>query len=90
MKIYCFINSGYPGWYYVAALAENGTYCGGHISSTIPWAKLDISSPRKREHYDKLFPEGYELEWVDDPSDERIEATYKLHLELVENIENEE
>jgi hypothetical protein len=52
------------------ALAEDGTGICGHYSSSIDFAKHDLglTSTWKHEHYREHYPDGYELEWVDDPS----------------------
>jgi hypothetical protein len=70
-KIYCFINSAAHEWYVGVALAEDGDYLAGHISSSKNWSKHDmgITSEWKHDAYAKKYPEGYELEWVDCPKD---------------------
>lgn len=70
-KIYLFAgrdNSFGPG-YAGFALAEDGTGICGHFSSSIGFAKHDLglTSDWKHEYYEKHYPNGYELEWVDDP-----------------------
>jgi hypothetical protein len=55
----------------VLALAVNdkGEDIAFHISSSMDWAKYDIGMTSNRKHgeYDKLFPEGWQMVWVDDP-----------------------
>lgn len=70
-KIYAFVN-GRVQWgdYLPTALAEDGTSLAGHCSSSLSFAKHDIGigSDWKHEAYRKHYPNGYELEWVDDVS----------------------
>ena len=69
-KIYCFINVGKETkWQSVLAVAEDGHCLAEHISSCEYWAKHDIglTSDWKHEHYKEHYPDGYELEWVDEP-----------------------
>lgn len=65
-KIFCFINSGSPGWYSVVALSEDGECVAEHVSSTEGWARHDIGigSDWKHEKYKVKYPEGYELVWL--------------------------
>lgn len=70
-KIYCFIDGGGPfGLCVQSAFEKDGKLYGlcGHISSDETWAKHDIglTSDWKHDTYKKEFPEGYELEWVND------------------------
>lgn len=85
-KIYCFINSGKgTDWQNVQALTEDGVFIAGHISSNEGYAKHDIglTSDWKHEIYEKEYPEGYELEWVDDPKNhEGILAAYEKYKKL--------
>jgi hypothetical protein len=71
-KIYCFINGGFGRLGgSVAALAEDGEGIAGHFSSNESWAKHDIgiNSTWKHEIYQKKYPEGYELIWIDSNND---------------------
>lgn len=85
-KIYCFINSGKgTDWINVIALCEDGHCLAQHCSSSEWFAKHDIglTSDWKHEHYKEHCPEGYELEWVDEPmGHEGIDAAYILNQEL--------
>lgn len=69
-KIYlaCFPTTS-MGDYIGYALAEDGVACASHLSSSIGWAKHDLglTSNWKHDTYDLFYPDGYELEWVDDP-----------------------
>lgn len=51
------------------ALAEDGTGLASHLSSDIIWSKHDMgfTSDWKHDCYQKHYPDGFELEWVDDP-----------------------
>lgn len=53
-----------------AALAEDGTGLGEHLSSSVAFAKHDmgLTSDWKHEYYKAHAPDGFTLEWVDDPS----------------------
>lgn len=68
-KIFAFVNGRASfGDYLPSALAEDGTPLAGHCSSSIGWAKHDIGigSDWKHDKYRAHYPDGYELEWVDD------------------------
>jgi len=77
-----FAGPGYSGY----ALAEDGTGVCGHFSSSIDFAKHDLglTSNWKHEHYIKHYPEGYELEWVDDPDNHE---GWKKAMELNKRLE---
>lgn len=71
-KIFCFI-SGKVGTdrftdLVVSALAEDGMWLASHMSSSEYFAKHDIgiTSDWKHKIYEKYYPNGYELVWVDD------------------------
>jgi len=56
------------------ALGEDGQGLASHISSNVAFSKLDmgLTSDWKHEHYAKVYPDGYELIWIDEPdTDER-------------------
>lgn len=67
-KIFCFINSVDSFGYFPVALAEDGTGLAGHASSNLDWAKHDIGfhSHWKHENYQKHYPQGYELVWLEE------------------------
>lgn len=68
-KIYCWTEPAVdwgPTDVYVRAIAEDGYVLAGHLSSNVNFAKLDIQHETKLEKYDHHYPDGYELEWVDD------------------------
>jgi hypothetical protein len=86
-KIFCFINGGSPGWYNAEALSEEGHFITGHCSSSTGWAKHDmgIGSNWKHDIYQKYYPVGYELIWVDNPKDDLdLNAAYQKHLSFSE------
>lgn len=49
------------------ALAEDGECIACHFSSGVNWSKHDmgLTSDWKHDTYDKKYPDGYELEWID-------------------------
>jgi hypothetical protein len=49
-----------------------------HLSSTVKFAKHDIglTSDWKHDLYKKAFPEGYELEWVDNIASHPVLGKY--------------
>lgn len=51
------------------AVGEDGQGLGQHLSSGKSWSQHDMgfTSDRKHSIYSKAYPDGYELEWVDDP-----------------------
>jgi len=70
-KIYCFVHAViFDSDVSVHALAEDGTFLAAHVSSSEQFAKHDIglTSERKHDAYRAHYPNGYELEWIDDPS----------------------
>lgn len=88
-KVYCFIAG--PGWIgrdniEVVALAEDGTYLGGHISSSLDHAKRDIGhlpgTHQKTRHADfrRHYPRGFVTEWVDDPKNPSLGLARALDL----------
>ena len=51
------------------ALSEDGVGFPNHLCSSVAFAKHDmgLTSDWKHEFYREHAPDGYELEWVDDP-----------------------
>ncbi len=51
------------------AMAEDGEGLGSHLSSNSSFSKHDmgLTSDWKHEAYDKHYPDGFELVWLDDP-----------------------
>ena len=73
-KIYCFINNKeITNWNDVIALAEDGHFLTNHISSDKYWAQHDIglTSDWKHDIYEKYYPDGYELVWLDNPESDK-------------------
>jgi hypothetical protein len=67
------------------ALAEDGHGLCSHFSSHEAWSKHDLglNSDWKHEIYEKKYPEGYELIWIDDPDhDERWLKAVELNKAL--------
>ena len=51
------------------ALAEDGKCLTSHLSSNEQFSKHDLglTSDWKHDKYQEHYPDGFELEWVDDP-----------------------
>lgn len=88
MKIYCYIGGEWEktGDLYVCSLGNDGQGLAGHMSSSIDWAKHDIglTSDWKHDIYKMKYPDGYELEWIDDTKNHKefqkaLELNHKLH-----------
>ena len=69
-KIYVFVNSRMGTDLCGMALAEDGTFLGGHVSSSREFFRHDmgLTSERKHDAYSHHYPTGYEL--VEVPDDE--------------------
>lgn len=67
-KIYGFVNGRSPGWYDVCAIAEDGACLASHICSHPAYGPHDIgvTSDWKHECYALYYPQGFEVEWVDE------------------------
>ena len=83
-KIYLFINSGRcTDWVITSALSEDGEFLAGHCSSNDWWAQHDIGlkSEWKHDIYQERYPDGFELEWVDNPKQHAgLMAAHARHL----------
>jgi hypothetical protein len=69
-KVFLFINSGAgTDWVVSMAMAEDGHVLASHVSSNDSFAHHDIghTSDWKHEHYGEHYPNGYAIEWVEDP-----------------------
>jgi hypothetical protein len=61
-----------PGWGEGAvlgyAMAEDGTGLANHLSSNISFSKHDmgLTSDWKHDYYKEHYPDGYELEWIEE------------------------
>ena len=89
-KIYCWINNPSPDFMGVLAMADDGVVLAQHISSHKAWAMHDIgiTSDWKHDEYRKHCPDGYELEWVDNPeTHEGVQAAYALNQAAREEAE---
>jgi hypothetical protein len=67
------------------ALCEDGKCLASHISSSDYWAQHDMgfTSNWKHKEYAEHCPEGFELEWVEDPENHPgWLAAYALNQEL--------
>jgi len=51
------------------ALAEDGTGLCNHLSSSVTFSRHDLglTSDWKHDIYDKHYPSGYQLIWIDNP-----------------------
>ena len=85
-KIFCFINGSLgEAAFVVQALTEDGIYLAGHVSSNVDFAKHDIgiTSDWKHEIYKEHYPDGYELEWVNDIKNHSgLQEAYKKNQAL--------
>lgn len=69
-KVYVFCNSCAPGMHMVMAIAEDGTPLAGHCCSSHAFAPHDMGISEKgwkRDKYAAHYPDGFEVEWVEDP-----------------------
>lgn len=90
MTIYLFVNGSgghhdYPG----CAIAEDGHCLAQHWSSSLWYAKHDmgLTSDWKHDRYAAHCPDGYDLEWVDDPlTHAGLQAAYALNQELAQKV----
>ena len=70
-KIYAFVNGGQSGWYDVVGLAEDGDHLASHICSHPGFGPHDlgVTSDWKHDIYQKKYPGGFEVVWVEgDPT----------------------
>lgn len=75
------------------ALGEDGQGLASHLSSGIEWSKHDmgLTSDWKHDHYEKIYPNGYELIWIDDPdNDERWLNAIELNKSRPQDEHTEE
>lgn len=85
-KIYCFINQINRMGHLVTAYAEDGEYLAGHCSSNKGYAMHDIgiNSNWKRDKYEKKYPEGYVLIWLES-EDEQFQRV----IDMIKNKQKE-
>lgn len=93
IKIYlaCF-SSGFGSDVIGYALGEDGQGLASHLSSNSEWSKHDmgLTSDWKRDHYMKIYPEGCELIWIDNPDlDERWQKALELNRQGKTNTEEQ-
>jgi len=82
--IFVFCNSCAPQWHGAVALAEDGTGLTGHVCSEHGWIGHDMgfSSDWKHDVYNKHYPDGWSLEYVevdDIPGHERLQKAFELN-----------
>ena len=70
-RIYVFCNArdnGRSDWHPIIALAEDGAVVAQHICSQHGYAQHDMgfTSEWKHAEYNAHYPDGWELEWVED------------------------
>ena len=87
--IFVFCNSCAPQWHSAVAIAADGTGLTGHVCSGHAWFDHDMgfSSNWKHDVYDKHYPEGWELEYVETTAianHERLQKAFKLHRAMQE------
>lgn len=91
-KVYAFINGTFGSDdFTVFAIAEDGTLLASHMSSSHGWAKHDIgvTSDWKHDQYAEHYPDGYEVEWVDDPRGHAgLMAAYERNQRMREEAES--
>ena len=84
VKVYAFCNSGsgtdMQTW---MAMAETGEVITSHFSSSRAWGIHDVGPDWKTEHYEKVFGEGFEVDYIvvpdrQPPPAEVVEANRKL------------
>jgi len=73
------------------AVAEDGTGLCSHLSSNEEWSKHDmgLTSNWKHDIYNKHYPDGYELVWVDDPDNSpEYQAAFVLNKKLDDHYDD--
>ena len=74
-KIYIFMANPFGPDCAMIAVAEDGEEVAAHVSSTVDWGKVDMglgASRNKHDLYAAKYPDGYELEWVEDWRDHPV------------------
>ena len=83
MKIYLYcVPAAWPGDVIGYAVGADGLGLASHLSSTAAFSKHDmgLTSDWKHEGYRAAYPDGFELEWVDDPDNhEGLRAALRLN-----------
>lgn len=83
-RIYCFVMSEFldidkrPTLFEVTAFTIEDGVIAKHISDGEQWAMSDIgyTSTRKHDRYLARYPDGFEIEWVDDPLSHPVLSQY--------------
>jgi hypothetical protein len=87
-KIFVFVNSGRgTDWQVGSALAEDGHFLAGHVSSHREWFRHDMGLTGEWKHdlYRAHYPDGFQLVEVPDGEElthEGLKAAYERHLAL--------
>jgi hypothetical protein len=86
------------------ALAEDGHGLCSHLSSGVAWSKHDMGLTSEWHHdtYKEHYPNGFELEWVDNPenhdgylkalalnkkfADEEIKDSFKVEMTFSDEV----
>lgn len=63
------------------AISEDGVFLAGHICSDPAWGPHDlgVTSQWKHETYRKYYPDGFEVIWIADVNDDRLQQAHALH-----------
>jgi len=82
-KIFVWCNSCSHEWHSAAAMAEDGTSLAGHVCSSHGFIPHDMGIDEdgwKRDIYDRHYPDGYEVVWVEDAkTHDGLQAAYALN-----------
>lgn len=75
------------------AVAEDGHCIGQHLSSNVMFSQHDMgfTSDWKHDNYSKHYPDGYELEWIDEENLNNHQGwldALKLNKELAKKEED--
>ncbi len=67
--IYVFCNSCEPNWHSIASVTADGRGVAGHVCSHHGFVEHDMGfvGDWKHDTYNEMFPDGWALEWVEDP-----------------------
>jgi hypothetical protein len=65
--IYVFLNGRFMEKVIVVALAQDGALVGQHVSSDAGSAEADIQDEAHTRVYVAHYPDGYRVEWIEDP-----------------------
>ena len=68
------------------AMAEDGTGLASHLSSNSNFSQHDmgLTSDWKHDRYNKHYPDGFELVWLDEPKEDAgWSAAYELNQQMV-------